>query len=141
MGADLLVQAGLHRFAGGVCGVDHPAVAVPALLRQMINVVFLFGIEQHALVDQPLNGLRAVLDRKAHHLFIAKPCPGIKGVLHMGFERIGGGQHRRNAPLCPGGTARIHPGLGDNRHPGLVRDPERQGQARRATADDQNVEG
>ncbi|MNO99135.1 hypothetical protein D3C76_909000 [compost metagenome] len=65
-----------NRRAGGIGGMDDAPMAVSALTGQVELESAIFGAglfiagKRHALVDQPLNGLSAVLDGKAHGVFV-----------------------------------------------------------------------
>ncbi|MNJ67511.1 hypothetical protein D3C77_636910 [compost metagenome] len=61
--------------------------------------------EGHALFDQPLDRFAAVLDGKAHGVFMAQAAAGIEGVLDMRLHGIGIVQHRRDPALGPEGRA------------------------------------
>ena len=139
MGLGLLVQRALHGLAGGVLVVDHPAMAVTALAGQVPRTA-LGGVEQHALVDQPLDGGRTFLDGEANRVHVAQPGAGDEGVLHMGIEGVGGVEHGGDAALGPVGAAGVDSRLRHDADLAVIRHAQRQGQAGRAAADHQDVE-
>ncbi len=97
-------EGGFHRPAGGVGRMHHPAMAVAAFAGQVqalaAQLAFLVG-EDHALLDQPVDAVRAAADGEAHRLFVAQAAAGHQGVPHMGFERVVLVQHGGDAALGP----------------------------------------
>ncbi len=68
-------QGALHLFAGGVRGVDDAAVGVSSLACQVIAPRLLRLVvtgEADPLVEQPMDGVRAVLDDHLDHLAVAQ---------------------------------------------------------------------
>ena len=85
MGACLFAQRGLHRLPGRIGRVDDPPHAVAPFAGQMIaGPAALVPGKRHALLDEPLDGLRTVFHHITRGRFIAKTGAGDQRVANMG---------------------------------------------------------
>ena len=84
MRAHLGFERALYGVAGGVIGMNNPAVTMPTLAGQVIARVA-GGIwrKRHALVDQPANAGGAIFNNLAHRIFVAQARTGNQGVLNV----------------------------------------------------------
>src|SRR5690606_20095215 len=96
---NLVNQGGVNGLACGVGAVNNAAMAVPAFFGEVIIAVGIFFGEVHALVDKPLNGRLAMLNRKAHGVLVAEPGTGNQCVGNMGIDRILIVEHGGNTAL------------------------------------------
>ncbi|RMN94112.1 hypothetical protein ALQ51_05485 [Pseudomonas cannabina] len=105
--AGLLEQGTEYRRAGGVGGVNDASMAVTAFAGQVklkaafVRVPVVATGKRHALIDQPLNGLAAVLHGKAHGVFMAKAAAGVQCVFDMRLHGVAVIEDRRHAALRP----------------------------------------
>src|SRR5690606_18506409 len=86
--------------------MNYPAMAMPAFTCEVVleTAAFTVGLvagEGDSLLDQPLDGFAAVLDRETHGFFVAKPAPGNERIGDMGLHRIAIIEHGSHAALCP----------------------------------------
>ena len=132
-------ERGLDGGAGGIVDVNNAAVAVAAFAREMVFAVFTG--KGHTAVDQPLDGLGGLLDRKAGSYRVVQVRTRIQRVFDMAFQRVGAVEDGRNTALRPTGggvgdgtladQADLEPGIGQTQCRAL---------AGQAAADDQHVE-
>ena len=102
MGQRLAHQGGFNGFTGRIGGMEDSAVTVPPLAGQMVallTVRLYLGIEQDALIDQPLNAGFGVARHKRHRMAIAKTRPGDQRILDVGFHAVGFIKHGGNSAL------------------------------------------
>src|SRR3990167_1317357 len=81
-------ECGLYRMASGIGCVNNTTVTVTTFTRQMIATVILLTRKAHALFNQPLYGLPAMLDHFFSHCAVTQPSPGNECVLNMCFNRV-----------------------------------------------------
>ncbi|MCY1422382.1 hypothetical protein D9M71_380590 [compost metagenome] len=141
----LVEQGGENGSAGGIGGVDDAPMAVTALAGEVelepaifVTRLFIAG-KGHALVDQPLNRFPAVLDGKAHRVFMAQAAAGIERVIDMGFNGVGVVQHGRNAALGPESRAIGEVALAQNGNAQMTGQGQRKAQAGSTAANYQNI--
>jgi len=138
----LLFQRRFYGATGGVCGMDDAAMAVPAFAGQVIVCVAASGGftgKGHAAINQPLHGFAAMLDDKAHHLFITQARACIERVGNMRLNRVALIQHRRNAALCIQRGALGERAFGHQANTRLRRQMQRQAQSCRTATDNNHV--
>ena len=134
-------ERGLHGLAGRVRGMDHPAVAVPALGRQVVaGGAGRVPGEGDPLADQPLHGFPAALDDVAGNRLVAQARARHQGVADMGFQGVVAGQDGGYPPLRPAAGAVQKLPLGDQADLLAVGDVQGQGQAGQPGSDHQDVE-
>src|SRR5690606_846879 len=91
------------------------------------------------LLHQPLHTLATLFDDVGHHIQMAEAGTGIQGIGDVGVDAVLIVQHCGDASLgVIGGTLAQLP-LADNRHAGIVRALQCQGETCRTTADYQYV--
>ena len=140
------MEQGLEdRGAGRIGRMDDAAVAVAALTGQMeleatiVTARVLIAGEGHALVDQPLDRLAAVLDGKAHRVFVAQAAAGVKGVFDVGLHCVGVIQHRSDTALGPERRTIGQVALTQDCNAQVAGEGERKAQACCAATDHQNI--
>ncbi len=136
--ANLAGQGGLHREAGRVGDVDHPARAVSALARQVVAV--LVAGERNALVDQPVHRAPPVLDHEARRAAVIEVGAGGDRIADVCFDRVAVVQDGGDAALCPARGAVLEGPLADQGHPSCRREPQRRRLPGESTADYENIE-
>ncbi|CAI8777222.1 Transcriptional regulator [Pseudomonas marginalis] len=143
--AGLVEQGPEDRGTGGIGGVDDTAMAVAAFAGQMeleaaviAACVFIAG-EGHALVDQPLDRLAAMLDGEAHRVFVAQAAAGVEGVFNVGLHRIGVVQHRGDTALGPECRTVGQVAFAQDGNAQVAGKGQRKAQAGRAAADHQDI--
>src|SRR5690606_31180088 len=100
-------QGSENRCARGVGGVNDAPMAVTAFAGQMeleppvLGAGLLIAGKGYALIDKPLNGFFAVLDGKAHSIFVAQAAAGVEGVIDVGLNGIGVVQNGSDTALSP----------------------------------------
>ena len=142
MGAYLIDQGELHRFAGGVRRVEDAAMAVTPFPGQVIvgfPLGILFLIEGNALLDQPLDGVAGVASGELHHRRVTQPGAGVERVAHMGFDAVGLVEHGSDASLRIESGPLTDGPLAQNQDFGLVCQSQREGQTGGTAANDQYV--
>ena len=143
--AGLLQQGVEDRGARGIGGVDDAPMAMAALAGEVeletavLALLLVVTGEGHALFDQPLDGLAAVLDGEAYGILAAQAATGVEGVGDMGFDGVGVIQHGRHAALGPVGGAVGQVALAQHGDTQVRGQGQGQGQAGSAAADDQDV--
>src|SRR3569833_1016730 len=75
--------------------------------------------EGHALLDEPLDGGAAALDREAHHLLVAESAAGVEGGGDVGLDRVALVPYRGDAALRVQGRAFGQRTLGDEGNAGV----------------------
>ena len=138
-GLGLARQGGGNRVAGGIGGVDNPAMAMATFSGQVVVLSVILPGELHAGVDQPLDAFLAVFHGKADRVFVAQTAARVEGVLYVILYGIGIVQNRSDASLGPEGGARADIGFADDANPQVLRKIQRNGKAGSAAADDQNI--
>jgi len=104
--AHLFGQCCLHRRAGRICRVDDSPVRMPAFAGQVIaERGFVFTRKRYASIDQPFDGLLAMLDDESRRDRITETCARSERVLNMGFDAVGRIKHGSDAALSPGACA------------------------------------
>ncbi|CAI8894767.1 hypothetical protein EMIT0194MI4_30490 [Pseudomonas sp. IT-194MI4] len=107
----LVEQGSEDRRTCRIGGVDDASMAVTAFAGQVKLETAVFGAglfvtgKGYALVDQPLNRFSAVLDGKAHGVFMAQATPGVEGIVDVGLDSIGVIQDGGDTALGPEGRA------------------------------------
>ena len=120
-------------------------MAVTALTGQveLESAIFSAGLfiagEGHALVDQPLDGLSAVLDGKAHGVFVAQAAAGIEGVIDVGLDGVGVIQHGGDTALGPERRAIGEVAFAQYGNAQMTGQGQRKAQAGSAAANYQNI--
>ena len=94
----------------------------------------------HAQLDQFSNPRRPFLNNRAHHFLMAQPRPRLERVAHVQLERILLRRDRRDAALRVVGVRFRAIFFRDDGHAPARRDLQREGQARDAAAEDQEIE-
>ena len=97
-------------------------------------------VEVHAQRDQFADAGRPVADDGAHGFLVAQARAGFERVLDVRFEGVLAAPHARHAALRPRGARIRRSAFGDDRHPPVRRRLEREGQARHAAADHDEIE-
>jgi len=128
--------------AGGVTGVENPAVRVAAFFSEQEMAVLL--VKAHAVIDQILDGRSAFADDRADGGLFAKPGSGIEGVGDVAFIRVARiaesfGQNRGDATLGPSGVGFVNIPLGHHHHRAVARGTQGKGKAGNAGTDHQEV--
>ena len=140
MVADMFAERGLHRRPGGVGGVDDAAMRVSAFACQVIAELRIgLAREGHAAVDQPFDCALAVLDHETGRFRVAQAGARDEGVLDVGFDAVGGVEHRGDAALCPVARAVGHFALGHEGYAQVVSQAQGDGLAGRAAAKNEYV--
>ena len=142
-GAGPALQGGLHLLARGIRGVNDATVAMPPLPGEVIAPGIggaIIAGEGHALVEQPADAVRAMLDHQLHLLQVTEPGAGIQGVFNVRGQGVLGIENRRDAPLGIEGTALAqvpfgHQGDGQGRW-----QAQRQAEPGGPAAEDEDVE-
>ena len=106
-------QGGGNGVAGGIGCVDNAAVAMPAFPCQVVLGLVIAG-KGNTTVDQPVDALAAMLDRKPDGIFVAETAPGVEGVADVILKRVIVIQHGCNAALGPERCAAADIGLADD---------------------------
>lgn len=135
-------QGLLYRSAGGVGDMDDATGAVAAFAGEVVaavSIVIVAG-KGHALFDQPVDGFTAMFDDKTRGDGITESGAGGKGVLNMGFDRVGVVEHGGNATLRPVGGRVVDQALGDQGDPMGVGHAQGEGLPGQAAADDDDVD-
>jgi hypothetical protein len=138
-------QGSENRCAGGIGGVNDAPMAVTAFAGQVKLETAIFGTglfiagERHALIDQPLNGLFAVLDSEAHGVFVAQATAGIQGVIDVGFNGIGVIQHGSDTALGPEGRAIGEVAFAQYGNAQMIGQGQRKAQTGSTAANHQNI--
>jgi hypothetical protein len=83
----------------------------------------------------------AFFDAQPHDVGLREVRAGDHRVLHVGVEGVGGVEHRRDPALRPGGVGVGPPALGDDRHLAVGRRAEREGEARDAAPQYEEIRG
>ena len=138
-GLGLARQGGGNRVAGGIGGVDNPAMAMAAFAGEVVVLAIVLPGELHAGVDQPFDAFLAVFHGKADRILVAQTAARVEGVLYVILHGIGIVQNRSDASLGPEGGARADIGFADDANPQVLRKIQRNGKAGSAAADDQNI--
>jgi hypothetical protein len=141
MGLDPGLEGGLHRAAGCIVDMDHAAVAVAALGRQVVaGIARRITGEGHPLADQPFDTGAAALDHVAGDRVVAQAGAGDLGVANMALRGVVAGKHGGDAALGPAAGAVEQLLFGD--HPDLPLSGEMEGerQAGQPAAYDQDIE-
>ena len=138
MSADDAGQRFLHRQAGGIGDVDHPAHAVTAFARQVIAGVA--ARELDPLFDEPFDGPPAVFDDEARRLRIVEVRARNEGIADVILKGILTVQDGGDSTLRPGGGALFQAAFADQ--PDLAGLCETDGRrlSGQAAANDENVE-
>ena len=139
IGLGRLLQRLLHGETGRVVDVDDPAVAVPALARQVPALADAL-VEGHAELGQPFDRRRRVLDHELHGGAVIEARARDHRVLDMLLEAVAFFEHGGDAALRPGGRSARDRALGEHAHPEAVGQVDRRRQPGRAGADDEHVE-
>ena len=140
MAAHMLAERRLHRGAGGVGSMDDAAVRVSAFAGQVIAELGVrLAREGDATIDQPFDGVLAVLDHEAGRFRIAQAGTGDEGVLDVGFHAVGGVEHRGDSSLRPVARTVGELALGHEGNAQMVGEAQRHGLAGRAAAKDEYV--
>ena len=117
---DVRVAAGageerlVDRPAGRVGGVGDAPDGVAALPRQ-VQAQRPLGIrrERHALLDEPLDRLAAVLGDEARRVLVDQAGPGLLGVADVEVDAVVVAQHAHDAALGPRGGRLVEAALGE----------------------------
>jgi hypothetical protein len=136
----LFGQRLLHRGAGGIGGVNDPALAMAAFARQMEAEGRIVRRERNPARDQPFDGRATVLDDEARRGRVAQSGAGNECVVAMGIDRICRVEYCGDPALRPGRGRVRQRFFGHQRHPAAAGKPQSQGLAGQAAADDEDVE-
>ena len=96
--------------------------------------------EGNAVLDQPADRARAVLDHEAGGFVGAQACPGGEGVSDVGFSAVGGVKDGGNAALSPRAGTVFQGSLGDEGDLEFVGKTQCEGLSGKATAQDEHIE-
>ncbi|MNT48873.1 hypothetical protein D3C72_1856800 [compost metagenome] len=100
--------------------------------------IFIAG-KGHALVDQPLDGLAAMLNSKAHGVFMAQAAAGVEGVLDVRLHGVSVIKHGGDSALGPisGAVGKI--ALAQHGNTQVAGEVQRQAQTGGAAADHEDI--
>ena len=79
MAERLADQGGFHRFTGGICSVQDPAMAVSAFAGKVVTLFAVWlnlSIKQYTLVNKPLDAVTRIAGDKFRSMFIDDPGSG-----------------------------------------------------------------
>ena len=105
-----------------------------------VAVRALLLVEGHAPGGEPLNGSGPPLHHLAHDVGMAQPRAGGEGVLDVIVDVVVAVEHGSDAPLSPGGGARRERSLGQQGDGKVLGEGQGRGEARGATAENQDIE-
>lgn len=132
-------QGGGNSVAGGIGRMDNAAVAMPALPCQVVLGLVIAG-KGDAAVDQPVDALAAMLDRKPDSILVAEAAPGVEGVADVILKRVVVIQHGGNAALGPECCAAADIGLADDGDLQVLGQIQGNSEAGSTAADNQDIE-
>lgn len=132
-------QGGGNGVAGGIGCVDNAAVAMPALSCQVVLGLVIAG-KGNTAVDQPVDALAAMLDRKPDGILVAETATGVEGVADVILKRVFVIQHGCNAALGPERCAAADIGFADDGDLQVFGQIQGNSEAGSTAADNQDIE-